>query len=82
MSYLEVSPAGIEKIKEMGIEVSEADECIPSADIVILAIPDVALESVSASVIPAMKEEPWLSPSILQQPWPENFIPGKTFHIS
>lgn len=55
MSYLEVSPAGIEKLKEMGIEVSAADECIPSSDFVILAVPDVALESVSASVIPAMK---------------------------
>ena len=55
MSYLEVSPAGIERLKEMGVEVSDADECIPSADIVILAVPDVALESVTASVIPAMK---------------------------
>lgn len=55
MSYLEVSPSGIEKLKETGIEVSSADESIPSADIVILAVPDVALESVSASVIPAMK---------------------------
>lgn len=55
MSYLEVSPAGIEKLKEKGIEVSAADESIPSADIVILAVPDVALKSVSASIIPAMK---------------------------
>ncbi len=55
MAYLEVSPAGIESLKEMGIAVSDAGECIPSADIVILAVPDVALGSVTASVIPEMK---------------------------
>ncbi|MBN2666419.1 MAG: semialdehyde dehydrogenase [Bacteroidales bacterium] len=55
MSYLEVNHAGIERLKEMGIEVSSAGECIPSADIVILAVPDVALESVTASIIPVMK---------------------------
>lgn len=55
MSYLEVSPAGLDRLKEMGIEVSDAGECIPSADIVILAVPDVALGSVTANVIPAMK---------------------------
>ncbi len=55
MSYLEVSPAGLDRLKEMGIEVSDAGECIPSSDIVILAVPDVALGSVTANVIPAMK---------------------------
>ena len=55
MSYLELNPAGIEKLKELGVSVTQASECIPTADIVILAVPDVALESVSASVIPEMK---------------------------
>jgi len=55
MSYLEVNPEGIEKLKELGVSVTKASECIPTADIVILAVPDVALESVSASVIPEMK---------------------------
>ena len=55
MSYLEVNPAGIEKLKELGVSVTQASECIPTADVVILAVPDVALESVSASVIPEMK---------------------------
>lgn len=55
MSYLEVNPAGIERLKELGVSVSRSGECIPAADIVILAVPDVALESVSASVIPEMK---------------------------
>jgi len=55
MSYLEVNPAGIERLKELGVSVSRSGECIPAADIVILAVPDVALESVSASVIPEMR---------------------------
>lgn len=55
MSYIEVNPSGIEKLKELGVSVAQASECIPTADIVILAVPDVALESVSANVIPEMK---------------------------
>jgi D-apionate oxidoisomerase len=55
MSYLEVSPSGIEKLKEQGISVSEPGLCIPVSDIVILAVPDVALDKVSSDFIPLMK---------------------------
>jgi D-apionate oxidoisomerase len=55
MYYLEVSPLGIEKLKEKGVSVSEQDICIQYSDIVILAVPDVAREKVSAEIIPAMK---------------------------
>jgi hypothetical protein len=55
MSYLEVSPQGIEKLKEKGVAVSPSSETVPFADIVILAVPDVALEKVSAEIIPVMK---------------------------
>jgi hypothetical protein len=55
MSYLEVSPSGIEKLKEKEVEVSLPQDCIPVADVVILAVPDVALEKVSAEIIPKMK---------------------------
>ena len=47
MSYLEISEQGISKLNEQGIGVSDPGSCIPSADIVILAVPDVALEKVS-----------------------------------
>jgi D-apionate oxidoisomerase len=56
MSYHEVNPSGIEKLKEKGVNVSDPALFIPGADIVILAVPDVALEKVSSEVIPAMKE--------------------------
>ena len=55
MSYLELSPNGISKLEEKGVKVSSQSEAIPSADVVILAVPDVALGKVSAEIIPAMK---------------------------
>ncbi len=55
MTYLEVNPAGIEKLKEKGVVVSTADDTIPVADIVILAVPDVALRKVTTEIIPMMK---------------------------
>ena len=55
MFYLELGQQGIEKLKEKGVSVSQADKCIPESDIVILAVPDVALEKVSGEIIPMMK---------------------------
>ena len=56
MSYHEVNPAGIARLEEKGVRVSDQGLCIPESDVVILAVPDVALEKVSAEIIPAMKE--------------------------
>jgi D-apionate oxidoisomerase len=55
MSYLEISPQGMERLGEKGVTVSSAAGCIPDADIVILAVPDVALSIVSREMIPMMK---------------------------
>lgn len=55
MSYVEISQAGIEMLREMDIQVSEGAMVVPEADVVILAVPDVALAKVSASIIPQMK---------------------------
>jgi len=57
MSYLEVSQEGIKQLKELGIEVSNEEQAIPEADMVILAVPDVVLGKVSEKVIPKMKKE-------------------------
>lgn len=56
MLYLEVNPAGIDKLKEMHIKISDEETAIPSADVVILAIPDIHLAKVSAHLIPGMKK--------------------------
>ncbi|HAM10101.1 MAG: semialdehyde dehydrogenase [Bacteroidetes bacterium GWE2_41_25] len=55
MAYLEISPQGMQKLGEKGIVVTSAGNCIPEADIVILAVPDVALSMVSGEMIPMMK---------------------------
>lgn len=55
MSYLEVSPLGKERLREKGITIAEQNQVIPGADVVILAVPDVALGNVSAEIIPQMK---------------------------
>jgi D-apionate oxidoisomerase len=53
--YLEVGEAGIARLRERGVEVSSAADALPVSDIVILAVPDVAIESVSRDVVSQMK---------------------------
>lgn len=55
MNYVEISEPGMEKLAELGIHVSDAAQVVPGADVVILAVPDVALAKVSATIIPQMK---------------------------
>jgi len=55
MSYIEISPAGQEKLRELGVKVSEAEQVVHEVDVVILAVPDVALAKVSDNIIPQMK---------------------------
>jgi hypothetical protein len=56
MAYLEVSQAGIDKLKELGVAVTSEGSAIGDADAVILAVPDTHLGKVSAQFIPLMKE--------------------------
>jgi hypothetical protein len=56
MTWLEISPAGTEKLKDKGVTPTLTNESIPLADAVILAVPDVALEKVSSEIIPLMKK--------------------------
>jgi uncharacterized protein (DUF885 family) len=55
VSYLEVSPAGRERLATRGVSVAEEATAIPGADVVILAVPDVAMEKVSAQIVAQMK---------------------------
>lgn len=55
MSYVEISEQGKANLKELGIENVLGSEVVPGSDIVILAVPDVALAKVSADIIPKMK---------------------------
>jgi D-apionate oxidoisomerase len=53
--YLEVSPQGVENLKQRGVSVSLQQESVPEADVVILAVPDVAIGAISNEIIPMMK---------------------------
>lgn len=55
MSYVEISEKGIENLKNMGVSTTHANQAVADADIVILAVPDVALGKVSEEIIPRMK---------------------------
>lgn len=55
MNYIEISETGKEKLAELGVQVSDSEQTIPDADVVILAVPDVALAKVSMTVVPQMK---------------------------
>ncbi len=55
MSYLEVSPEGIEKVKANGVDVSKPEEVIPDADYLILAVPDVLVKKIAHEYVPMMK---------------------------
>jgi len=57
MKYVEISEAGIEKLTELGVQISDGAQVVPEADVVILAVPDVALAKVSATIIPQMKKD-------------------------
>ncbi len=53
--YLEVSPKGLENLRQRGVTASLQADVIPASDVVILAVPDVAIGAVSREIVPAMK---------------------------
>ncbi len=56
MTYLEISQGGIERLKEKGVTATQSSAGIPSAEVVIFAVPDVALQKVTSELIPMMKK--------------------------
>jgi hypothetical protein len=55
VAYLEVSSQGCENLRQRGVAVSDSSAVIPTADVVILAVPDVAIGKISDELIPAMQ---------------------------
>lgn len=56
VSCIEVNASGIGKLKDAGVEVTTIENSVPYADAVILAVPDVSLEKVSAQILSEMKK--------------------------
>ncbi|TWP53612.1 oxidoreductase [Lentzea tibetensis] len=53
--YSENSPAGQERVRDAGREVTDTEKAVADADVVVLAVPDIALGPVSAEVVPQVK---------------------------
>lgn len=55
VDYVEKSAAGQERLKGLGIATTSLQEAVITADVVILAVPDIALGAVSQEVVPQLK---------------------------
>jgi len=55
VSHIEVSEAGRNRLKELGITCVDAERALPEADVVILAIPDNMIEKVTAKLVDLFK---------------------------
>lgn len=55
MSYVEISPEGVERLTKKGVNVTPGEQVIPSADIVILAVPDIYIGKVAGQMIDKLK---------------------------
>jgi hypothetical protein len=55
LHYLEVSSRGVENLKQRGVTLSDQNTAVPQSDVVILAVPDVAIGAVAREVVPLMK---------------------------
>jgi D-apionate oxidoisomerase len=53
--YLEVNPRGLENLRQRQVAGSRQEQAVPASDVVILAVPDVAMERVSGEIVPLMK---------------------------
>jgi len=53
--YVETHPAGVQRLQEGGVQCSPATEALPAADVVIFAVPDVAMEAVTREMVPQLK---------------------------
>lgn len=53
-SYLEVNPQAINRLAQLGVNVSEAAEVVPKADMVVFAVPDIYIGKVASAYVPMM----------------------------
>jgi hypothetical protein len=53
--YVEVSPAGVENLRQRGVEVTPREAALAEADAVILAVPDNLIGRIAAELVPAMR---------------------------
>lgn len=56
VAYVESSPAGQERTRAAGREVSELLPAVSDVDVVVLAVPDVALQPLTAEIVPQLAD--------------------------
>lgn len=56
VSHVEVSSAGIQRLHDRGVEVVKQEDVLSSGDVVILAIPDKLIGSITTNIIPHLKK--------------------------
>jgi hypothetical protein len=54
-TYLEVGAAGIQRMAELGVSPDQPEACVPQAEVVIYAVPDIAIGAVTRQYVPMMK---------------------------
>jgi hypothetical protein len=55
MLYVEAGEVGLARLREMGLTPTSTKEAVREADVVILAIPDVFIETIAADIVPKLK---------------------------
>jgi ketol-acid reductoisomerase len=55
LDYLEVGEKGIQNLKEKNVVISNEADAISTADVIILAVPDISIGAISSNVIPKMR---------------------------
>lgn len=53
--YLEVAERGLQQLRTRGVTVTDQAVAVPGSDVVILAVPDVAIGAISRAVVPLMR---------------------------
>jgi hypothetical protein len=55
LRYVEVSPAGVQRLKDRSLDVTPHDEAVKAADIAILALPDALIGKVAPTIVPGLR---------------------------
>ena len=53
--YVEVAPAGVQRLTERGLKTTPHEEAVAKADVAILALPDSAIGAVAPTIVPGLK---------------------------
>ncbi len=56
LHYLEISDQGIRNLEQRNVKICTSPDAVSTADVVILAVPDIAIGKISEEIIPKMKK--------------------------